>query len=386
MLFSIKAVVARALRKTNARGWMLAAMVAAAAAILPPVQSFADKGVDFLRPLDPLLEAGAQGDPTFEARFVSLLSDGKQGDAERLLSAELAQYPEATRLVELVAAKKEKEAHDFKMRHFVKIHSAQRALFLSAVCDRSRFEKERAFATLNTVWMLDHRTRAAKCAYQVLWMDSEELYQSPKKEVDRAFSELQQLADANPDDLMIRWMLAVQCRNWGRNEEGVKVYQQILAKWQPGPVLVHQTYANLLDNLHRYDEALVERRLAVSMSPAYWTYDGLGNTLHGLSRFQEACDAHAIATAMNPRRSSNWSNWAKSLNGLGKYDEAIEKSQRALKIDPRNWRAYWIWGTALAELGKPEEALKKCQAATAIYNKSPLLNDFVADLEKQLKQ
>ena len=194
-----------------------------------------------------------------------------------------------------------------------------------------------AFPVFNTVWMLDHRAPAATCAYCVLALDSQQLREAPKEEADRAFGALRKLADENPNDVMIRWMLAVQCRSWERNEEGVEAYKQILEQWHPGPALVHQTYGNLLDNLNRYDEALVERYLVVKMEPASWSYDGLANTLQGLSRFDEACQAHAIATRMDPRSSIYWSNWDVVLNGQDKHDEAIEKCYAALRLHARNW-------------------------------------------------
>ena len=233
--------------------------------------------------------------------------------------------------------------------------------------------------------MLDHRTPSAKCAYCVMWLDSTQIYVGPKQEQDRAFRLLTRLADANPTDLMIRWMLAVECRTWDRNEEGVAAYKIILDHWKPGPALVHQTYANLLDNLKRYDDALVARYQVVQMEPAGWSYDGLANTLHGLQRYDEACAAHAIATRISPQRSLYWSNWAVALNAQQKYDDAIAKCERSLKLAPTNGRAYWQWGVALDGQGKTREALEKCKMAKITSSDAPKLDEFISDLEKRLQ-
>ncbi|HEY4308921.1 MAG TPA: tetratricopeptide repeat protein [Pirellulales bacterium] len=330
--------------------------------------------------------SAAQGAPEFETRFLALLVAGQQNAAEHVLASELARFPKASQLVQMIGRSSDQELHDYKMQSLGEILPAQRALFLQAACERSRFDIVPACNKFNAVWMLDRGSVTAQCAYHVLWMDSQQLAADPPSEVERAFRGLRDLADKNPDDLMIRWMLAVQCRNWQRNEEGVAAYKLILQHWQPGPAYVHQTYANLLDGLGRYEDALVERRVAVKMEQAYWTYDGLGVTLDHLSRFDEANAAHATATRMNPGRSENWSNWAISLNGLGKYDKAIEKCQQALRIDPSNGRAYRQWGTALAGQGRPREALEKCKTAASIYGESAVLDEYIDQLQRQIDE
>ncbi len=331
-------------------------------------------------------EAPEAADPNFEAKFLQLLSDGKQSEAEELVIRQLVCYPKMVKLIELVSRGKEKQAHDYKMQNLAELRTAQRPLFLMACCQRSRFNEKGAFLLFNMVWMLDHRTPAAKCAYFVLGLDSQQLRQASKKEIDRAFKIMRKMADENPDDVMVRWMLAVQCRSWERNEEGAEAYKQVLEKWNPGPALVHQTYANLLDELRRYDEALVERQQVVKMEPAGWSYDGLGNTLHNLGRNDEACAVHRMATSIAPDRSMYWSNWAVALNGQRDYAEAIEKCQRALQLDDQNWRAYFMWGKALAGQGNPELALEKCKLATDKVDNCAELNALLADLKARLEE
>jgi tetratricopeptide (TPR) repeat protein len=184
---------------------------------------------------------------------------------------------------------------------------------------------------------------------------------------------------------MVRWMLAVQCRNWNRNQEGADAYEVLLERWHPGPALVHQTYANLLDELKRYNDALAERYLVVAMEPAPWSYDGLGNTLQHLNRFDESCAAHEIAVRLDPTSSLYFSNWAIALNGKGDFDGAIEKCKRALQLQPTSARAYWMWGKALDGQGKPNEALAKCLTARALFNRPGPLDEYIADLRQRQK-
>ena len=50
------------------------------------------------------------------------------------------------------------------------------------------------------------------------------------------------------------------------NEQGCRYYERLLKQLDVGPVLVHQTYANLLDEVGRSVDALPHRELAVKLS------------------------------------------------------------------------------------------------------------------------
>ena len=105
------------------------------------------------------------------------------------------------------------------------------------------------------------------------------------------FGELQKLVAAESHDTMIRWMLAVACRQWNHNAIGAEQYRQILARWKPGPRWPTKLTPICSTTSSRYDEALAERRIAVRQEPSHWTYAGLANTLSNVGRFQEATSA-----------------------------------------------------------------------------------------------
>ena len=205
------------------------------------------------------------------------------------------------------------------------------------------------------------------------------------------FANFNQLADDNPDDVVIRWMAAVQCRTWNRNEEGVEHYKKILEKWNPGPSLVHQTYANLLDQVQRYDDALVERKITIKMEPAGWSYDGLASTLNHLGRFDEADTAHAAAVEADPKTARLWCNWACNLKDQGKFAPAIEKCELASELEIDNPDSdvalpWWIWGQLLEAEGKLDEALEKCKAALEHAPQDRDVRAKVTELEEKLKK
>lgn len=250
-----------------------------------------------------------------ETRFMSLLNAGKQAEAEALLAK-------------------------------------QRDVFLMACCLRSRFMVDDSSPIFKAITEQNGDSVEGQCAIHILYLDN-------GRDVEKHFEALRKLADDNPDDMMLRWMVAVQCRALDKNEEGVRQYKILLEKWNPGPVLVHQTYANLLDELRRYDEALVERRKAVELDPTSWSYQGLANTLAAMKKFDEANKAYAKAVELAPDDSASWRSWAWGLQRQGNFDEAIVKAKKALTLNPNEWRAWNVWGGCLKSQGKAEESIAK---------------------------
>lgn len=265
-----------------------------------------------------------------ETQVLRLLNAGKQSDAETLLEQYVPVY-----------------------------RKNQRILFLTACCERSRFMIQEAAPVFAAVADLGTNTITGKCALHILYLDA-------KRDAHTHFEALQQLVEANTNDVMLRWMIAVECRSFNQNEEGVKHYQKLLEQWNPGPVLVHQTYGNLLDELHQYEEALTERRRAVELEPAGWSYQGLGNTLAALNRFSDANTAYAKSVELAPRRSAYWTSWAWSLSREKNFPEAIAKCEKATTLNPDDATAWKQWGYCLELQGKMDEALGKYKKALAI--------------------
>jgi tetratricopeptide (TPR) repeat protein len=256
---------------------------------------------------------------------MKLWAEGRQSDAENLLS-------------ELV------DAHP----------TDQRLAFFQVACNRSRFDVSGSVRPFSNVMTMDPNSPAGKCAALMVLLDT-------KTDVARQFDSLAKLAKDEWNDPLIVWMAAVQCRSLNRNKEGVQYYRRLLELIAPapGPVLLHQTFANLLDELKLYDEALTHRKLAVQLEPASWSYQGLGNTLASLKRYDEAGEAFARASELAPGTSLYLRNWSDSLRNAGKYEQSIEKSKRATELNPRDWAAWNSWGLSLEQLGQVDEALEK---------------------------
>jgi tetratricopeptide (TPR) repeat protein len=322
-----------------------------------------------------------------ETQLLKSLAAGEQSKAEEFVEEEVARVPFLKKAIEPVAALEDpRRLARLVSSHAEDLKPKQRTLFLYAACARSRFETEKSVPAFIAVGAIDPDTASGRCAICMLRLDS--VLPGPQKlaEVAPAFDALRKLVEEHPRDIMLKWMLAVECRTWSRNAEGAELYKQILEEWDPGPALVHQTYGNLLDELNRHEDALVERQKTIKMEPAGWSYDVLGTTLYDLKRYSESDEAHAMAVRMDPTISYYWSNWAYTLMSEEKFDEAIEKCKRALELDGKNSMALWHWGKALEKQGKLEEALEKYKRFLALAPNEPRTKKRVAELEKKLAE
>jgi tetratricopeptide (TPR) repeat protein len=267
------------------------------------------------------------------------LSSGRQGDAEDLLEV------------------------------FVGIHTNdQRLAFAQAVCTRSRFSKLKAGWQFRRVLDMDPRTVEGKCARYMLDLDD-------RREVERSFKGLHFLAEENPNNPLLHWMIGVQCRDHyrhahrtERSAEGAAAYKLVLELFDVGPVLVHQTYANMLsEELQRHEEALKHRRIAVKLETKPWTLQGLANTLKFLGEFEEANRTYATLIELEPNDAKNWSCWADSFRAEQKWDECIARCKKALEIDPGYYAARNKWGIALEKQGKFREALLQFEETIQVH-------------------
>ncbi len=136
----------------------------------------------------------------------------------------------------------------------------QRLAFFRAACMRSRFDVQSALPMFQEVARADPGSPEGRCTAAILALDS-------GRDLEANFKTLLELVKANAQDPLIVWMLAVQCRARNRNEEGVAAYRELLKLVPVGSSLVHQTFANVLDETKQYEEALKHREIVVRQEP-----------------------------------------------------------------------------------------------------------------------
>lgn len=264
------------------------------------------------------------------AAALAILADGKQSLAEALLEALTRKHPEHARIA-----------------------------FFRAACRRSRFDIDTATEQMRAVARLSSDSVEGRCAKLMADLDTALLTAHFK------FEAMMKFAEANADDPLVVWVAAVACRTFKENERGVEWYRRMLKLIAPGqgPVLVHQTMANLLDDLGKYEESMEHRRIAVKLEPAGWSYQGMANTLKAMGKYKEAGEAYAKAVEHQPRSVLYLLQWTHCLGQAQDWPGVVDKAQCVIALDPRNALAWSLRGMGLLNQGKLEEAAASLQKA-----------------------
>lgn len=243
-------------------------------------------------------------------------------------------------------AGEDREAERLLQRYSWYLSRDQKFLFFSAVSERSRF-------SIGTIDRASHRI-----FQQIVKIDAESQYGRAsaiameldhRRDVNENFAELDTLIENSRDDVLLLWLGGIMCREHAQNAQGSAYYERLLAISGGAPAIVHQTFANLLQDADRLDEALVQRERAVELKKASWTYDGLGDTLKLLHRFDEADNAYQEAIKLAPRDGSTWASRAHNFLAWKRPQEALPVALEGVKLDSHeayNWR---MLGWALEE-------------------------------------
>ena len=227
----------------------------------------------------------------------------------------------------------------------------QRLVFFYAACLRSDFGQVRQVRPwFLRVVDLGADTPEGRCAELMVRID---FSAAP----DVHFQALATLLDEVPEDPILLWMGGVAGRATRQNHRGAGFYERMLARIEQGPGIVHHTYANLLDDLRRYDESLVQRRKAVELRPRGFTYQGLVNTLSSLGRVEEALEYCPIMIELAPRDPAYWSTWGGCLFRVGDIESGREKYIKAIELDPRDPEPYSYFASRLRDAGLGREAM-----------------------------
>ena len=248
-----------------------------------------------------------------------------------------------------------------------------RLAFFQAACTRSRFEVREAAPLFDQIARAAPGSVEGRCSQAMLAIDG-------GREADAGFAALRTLVQQNPTDTLALWMLAVTCRALKRNAEGVEYYRLLRQRIDGvGPVLVHQTYANLLEELGRYQEALPERILAIRTEPETWSVNALLQTLDTLHKYPELIEVASQAVQHFPNESIIWFKWGYALSKLGRRVEAEQKYRRVTQLDPANSTAWDNLGLLLEAAGRYNEAIAMYQRAiTADPNNAQFRGDLAA--------
>lgn len=242
-----------------------------------------------------------------------------------------------------------------------KYTDCQRLWFLRGVLACSRFEQKMATESFAKALALDRRSVPGQVANLAIDKDIS---------VEKGFDGLKKLIDAHPDEILLRWLYAMEStRQRLHVQEGADQFKAILKTWKVAPVMVHYTYATLLtSDLNNPAEALKHQQLAAELEPDGQTYQGVAYTLYRLKRYAEADKVYGKLLEMEPKNFLYWIQWGSTLANMGNYSAAADKFKQAGACNHADVISLLCWGRCLEELGDPAAGFRKYKEALA---KSP---------------
>jgi len=151
-----------------------------------------------------------------------------------------------------------------------------------------------------------------------------------------------------------------------RFDEAILSYDKAI-KLKPDYAEAYNNMGTALDELKRFDEAILSYDRAIKLKPDYAeAYNNMGTALDELKRFDEAILSYDKAIKLKPDYAETYNNCGEAYRALQKYDIAIARYEQALALKPDYVEAYSNLGVALQELGRMEEAIARYEQALAL--------------------
>lgn len=124
---------------------------------------------------------------------------------------------------------------------------------------------------------------------------------------------------------------------------GVESYWKALSLigMREGPFQIHQTLANLLEDLEAHDQALDHRKIALSKKRSAYNLSGTANTLYNLFQEEEALAFINQAIALDGSDKDDLELKARILERLDRLPEAIESWNKAAELAVTEKSIYW---------------------------------------------
>lgn len=296
-----------------------------------------------------------------------------------------------------------------------------RAIFWAAVLARSRFNLDDSLPLFAQLLASQPESLEGRASGFVLGIDTAkdirtELFY---------YNALVAQTTLEPNSIPLNWLVGIMTRAIAQEGEqegitsetrkrilatGVRSYSKVLSLLgvNEGPFCVHQTLANLLDELEAFDQAETHRKITlkkwrtpVSLHSSAWTlyemfrpvealaqineaialggdtekyYHLKGNLLRALDRLPEAIEAWNHAAELSDKsKAYYWDQSSKDFLLLGKPAEAKFYSAKALADYPHA-EAYQILDARLAALvGEPDGPQRVANADTFDFNGDVLL-------------
>ena len=162
----------------------------------------------------------------------------------------------------------------------------------------------------------------------------------------------------NPQNSNLLNDVAIYFVTIGKYEEALQYINQSL-ELNPNDSVVHYNKGNILRDLNRLEESLIEYDIAIVLSSNDDEnfYQNKGTVLLMINRLEDAVKTLEKAVEINPSSYYSNLNLGISLVGLKNFEKAVEKFNKAIEIDELQEEAYTMKFQALENLNRLDEAV-----------------------------
>jgi predicted O-linked N-acetylglucosamine transferase (SPINDLY family) len=172
----------------------------------------------------------------------------------------------------------------------------------------------------------------------------------------------------------------------GRSERGVELITRAI-ELDPTVAVAHSNRAKVLNDIRRYEEAIVSCEAALALSPdLVAAYINRGGALAGLRHHQAALASYDLAIQFAPDVAEAHNDRANTLQSLNRYEDAVASYSAAIALNPDYAEAYAGRGLALQKLGRRAKALVNYNRAIALNPRHAEAYNNLGNLLVELKQ
>jgi predicted O-linked N-acetylglucosamine transferase (SPINDLY family) len=140
----------------------------------------------------------------------------------------------------------------------------------------------------------------------------------------------------------------------------------------PGDPETSINLANVLQQKHRFDEAIDLYRRALAVRPDHpEAHYNLGRALQEKCDLDAAMEAYRAAIALNPKNADAFNNLGNALKNKGRAAEAIAAYQRALSLRADFPEVYYNLGKTFHDTGQSEQEIAAYRHALALRPQYP---------------
>jgi tetratricopeptide (TPR) repeat protein len=163
--------------------------------------------------------------------------------------------------------------------------------------------------------------------------------------------------------------LASQYHQQENFQQAEIIYKEIL-RLNPSDFHILNYLGNVIQDLHRYDEATSCYQKAIQIQQSYaGSYFNLGSVFEELGQTDKAIYYYQEAIKYDPQFVGSYNNLGNVYRKIGQEDKAIPYFEKAIGVNPNFWGSYYNLGEVFQNKGQIDEAISLFQKALQLNPK-----------------